>query len=371
MAVRVKDIMSIMEEAFPPYLAESWDNSGLQIGAANKEVNRLLIALDLDEFVLQQAIEHNVDMIVTHHPFFFRPIKNINYTSPGGKVIQQLVAADITLYAAHTNLDAAEHGLNQALAERLGLTDIQPLYPAYQEALLKLVVFVPAAHAEKVREAICRAGAGFIGRYSDCSFRTRGTGTFRPGQDTNPFIGKSGILEEVDEFRLETIIYEHDMNRVLTAMQEAHPYEEVAYDLYRLENQGRVFSPGRRGHLLQKTSLRDYVLQVKARLGLQSLRVVGDLDSMVKNIAVISGSGASLMNHLRGRNIDVLVTGDLKYHEAKDAEASGLAIIDAGHQGTEAIVVPLLYDFLTSRLKDKQLAVELIQCHSPVCIKDI
>lgn len=371
MAVRVKDIMAIMEEAFPLYLAESWDNSGLQIGAADKEVSRLLIALDCDEFTLQQAMEQKADMIITHHPFFFRPVKNINYASPIGRMIQKLVAADITLYAAHTNLDAAEQGLNQVLAERLGLMDIEPLYPAYQEALFKLVVFVPVTYGEAVREAICTAGGGFIGQYSDCSFRTRGTGTFRPGQDTNPFIGKNGVLEEVDEFRLETIIYERDISRVLSAMQEAHPYEEVAYDLYRLENRGRVFSPGRRGHLLQKTSLRDYVLQVKYNLGLQSLRVVGNLDRKINNIAVISGSGASLMSHVLGRNIDLLVTGDLKYHEAKDAEASGLAVIDAGHQGTEAIVVSFLYDYLASKLKDKQLPLTMIQCHSPVCIKDI
>jgi len=367
MAVRAKDIMAIMEEAFPLYLAESWDNSGLQIGSADKEVGRLLIALDLDEFALQQAVDNRVDMIITHHPFFFRPMKNINYASPGGRMIQKMVMAGITLYTAHTNLDTAQQGLNQLLAERLGLLGIEPLYPAYREALFKLVVFVPVTHGEAVREAICTAGGGFIGQYSDCSFRTRGTGTFRPGPDSNPYIGESGILEETDELRLETIIYERDIGRVLTAMQEAHPYEEVAYDLYRLENQGRVFSPGRKGHLLQKTSLRDYVLQVKAGLGLQSLRVVGELDSMVNNVAVISGSGASLMGHLRGRNIDVLVTGDLKYHEAKEAEASGLAVIDAGHHGTEAIVVPLLYDFL----EDKQLAVELIQCHSPACIKDV
>lgn len=367
MAVRAKDIMAIMEEAFPLYLAESWDNSGLQIGSADKEVSRLLIALDLDEFALQQAMDERADMIITHHPFFFRPLKNIDYTSPEGTMIQKAVMAGITIYAAHTNLDSARQGLNQALAERLGLLDIEPLYPAYQEALFKLAVFVPATHEEAVREAICAAGGGFTGRYSDCSFRTRGIGTFRPGPDTNPYIGKSGVLEEADEFRLETIIYEHDISRVLTAMRKAHPYEEAAYDLYRLENQGREFSPGRKGHLPRPASLRDYILQVKAGLGLKSLRVVGDPDRMVSNVAVISGAGAGLIGHIRGRDIDVLVTGDLKYHEAKAAEASGLAVIDAGHQGTEAIVVPLLYDFLA----DKQLAVELIQCHAPACIKDV
>jgi len=360
-----------MDEAFPLYLAEDWDNSGLQIGAGDKVVNRLLIALDLDEYTLQQALANRADMIVTHHPFFFRAIKNINYALPQGRMIRQLVAADISLYAAHTNLDAAEQGLNQVLAERLGLMDIKPLYPAYLESLYKLVVFVPVTHGEAVREAISAAGGGFIGRYSDCSFRIRGTGTFRPGQGTKPFIGQTGALEEVEEFRLETIIYERDISRVLAAMEKAHPYEEVAYDLYRLENQGKVFSPGRKGHLMQKTKLGDYVEQVKACLGIGSLRIVGSLDHNIMNVAVISGSGASLMSHALRQNVDLLVTGDLKYHEAKDAEASGLAIIDAGHQGTEAIVVPLLYDYLDSRLNQQQPAVELIPCQSPVCIKDV
>jgi dinuclear metal center YbgI/SA1388 family protein len=371
MMVRAKDIMNLMEEEFPLYLAESWDNSGLQVGSGDKKVGRILIALDLDSFVLKQAVEQQVDMIITHHPLFFKSVKNINYASPLGKMIKTLVSADITVYAAHTNLDAAEQGLNQALAEKLGFVDIEPLYSASKEALFKLVVYVPATHLEEVRAAICTAGAGYIGKYADCTFRTQGTGTFRPGQDTNPFIGKTGELEEVDEFRLETVIYEQDLKKVLNSMHQAHPYEEVAYDLYRLENEGRVFSLGRKGCLVEKTSLQDYAFRVKELLGVKSLRVVGDLDSMVKNVAVISGSGASLMNQVIGQNIDLLVTGDLKYHEAKDAEAAGLKVIDAGHQGTEALVVPLLVDYLTTKLTSQNLLVELTPCISPECIKDI
>lgn len=371
MMVRAKEIMTLMEKEFPLHLAESWDNSGLQIGSSDKKVGRILIALDLDSFVLKQALEQQVDMIITHHPLFFKPIKNINYSSPLGKMIKTLVSADITVYAAHTNLDAAQKGLNQYLAEKLGLVNIEPLYPASKEALFKLVVYVPATHLEEVSAAICIAGAGYIGNYADCTFRTRGTGTFRPGQNTNPFIGKTGELEEVDEFRLETIVTENDLKQVLASMHKAHPYEEVAYDLYRLENQGRVFSPGRKGYLVEKMSLQDYALQVKDLLGINSLRVVGDLEGMVKNVAVISGSGASLMNRVMGQNIDLLVTGDLKYHEAKDAEAAGLKVIDAGHQGTEAIVVPLLIDYLKPKLANRNLQVELIPCISPECIKDI
>ncbi len=371
MMVRAKEIITLMEEEFPLHLAESWDNSGLQIGSTDKKVGRILIALDLDSFVLKQALEQQVDMIITHHPLIFKPIKNINYASPLGRMVKSLVSADITVYAAHTNLDAAERGLNQALAEKLGLVNIEPLYQASRETLFKLVVYVPASHLEEVRAAICTAGAGCIGKYADCTFRARGTGTFRPGQNTNPFIGKTGKLEEVDEFRLETIIYESDLKQVLDSMHKAHPYEEVAYDLYSLENEGRVFSPGRKGYLVQEMSLRDYAHQVKDLLAVKFLRAVGNLDGMVKNVAVISGSGASLMNRVVNQSIDLLVTGDLKYHEAKDAEAAGLKVIDAGHQGTEAIVVPLLIDYLNPKLADQNLEVELIPSTSPDCIKDI
>ncbi len=371
MTVWAKDIITLMEEEFPLRLAESWDNSGLQIGSSDKQVGRILIALDLDSFVLKQAVKQQVDMIITHHPLFFKPIKNINYASPLGKMIKTLVSKDITVYAAHTNLDAAQKGLNQALAEKLELVNIEPLYPASREVLFKLVVYVPATHLEEVRAAICTAGAGNIGKYADCTFRARGTGTFRPGQNTNPFIGKTGELEEVDEFRLETIIYESDLKQVLDSIHQAHPYEEVAYDLYRLENEGRMFSPGRKGCLVEKTSLQDYAVRVKELLGVKSLRVVGDWESNIKNVAVISGSGASLMSRVINQNIDLLVTGDLKYHEAKDAEAAGLKVIDAGHQGTEAIVVPLLIDYLKPKLTNQNLDVELIPCTSPDCIKEI
>jgi dinuclear metal center YbgI/SA1388 family protein len=369
--VQVKDIVAIMEESFPTYLAESWDNSGLQIGSKSKEVKRLLIALDLDQFVLQEAQKQQVDMIITHHPLLLKSIKNIDYNTALGKMIKELIIADITLYTAHTNLDSAEQGLNQVLAERLSLINIRPLYKAYQETLFKLVVFVPISHIEPVREAIARAGGGSIGRYSDCSFRSQGTGTFRPGNETKPYIGQIGKLEEVDEYRLETIVGRSDLNRVLNAMLKAHPYEEVAYDIFRLENQGPIFSPGRRGNLIEQVSLRDYALSVKTILRLDSVRVVGDLERKVQNIAVISGSGASLMGHVLGHNIDLLVTGDLKYHEAKEAEAAGLAIIDAGHQGTEAIAVPLISEYLGSRLKNITPSVELVQFQSPSCIKNI
>lgn len=369
MPSRVKDIIEIMEGHFPRWLAESWDNCGLQIGSREAAVNRIMVALDLDEAILESAIEKNTDLIITHHPLFFKGIKSIDYSTPLGKMIQKTIGAGINVYSAHTNLDAGEQGLNQVLAERLGLAEITPLFVDKEEELYKLVVFVPATHAEQVREAINQAGAGNIGAYSDCSFRVRGTGTFRPTESCNPFIGNTGILEEADEYRLETVVYKRDLQRIIKIMQEVHPYEEVAYDIYKLNNQGKIFSLGRKGSWPAGMSLQDCAEQVKNRLKLKNVRVVGDLTRSIKKVAVVSGSGASLIDEVVRQGIELFITGDLKYHEAKDAEARGLAVIDAGHQESEEIIVPFLSDLLQREAQAKSIEIEVIEAFAATCIK--
>ena len=369
MQARVKDIISIMEEHFPPCLAEAWDNSGLQLGSTNKAIKKVAVALDLDESILNQALELKVAMIITHHPLFFKPLKQINYATPVGRIIQRIVKAGISVYTAHTNLDAAEKGLNQILAELLGLQDIDLLGNSKKEELYKLVTFVPASHCEEVRQAINGAGAGFIGNYSDCSFRVRGTGTFRPGAGTQPFLGQVGELEEADEFRLETVVRKRELAQVLQAMQEAHPYEEVAFDIFRLEQAGKGYSMGRCGFLPEETTLGDYARQVKETLGLEAVRVVGDLNKVVRKVAIVSGSGASLIPGISQQGVELLVTGDLKYHEARDAEALGLAIIDAGHQGTEEIISAHLSGFLQQECQKRGMKVEFIPLYSGPCFK--
>ncbi|MDD2619563.1 MAG: Nif3-like dinuclear metal center hexameric protein [Syntrophomonadaceae bacterium] len=371
MSSRVKDIIGIMEDNFPLWLAESWDNCGLQIGSYEAMVNRIVVALDLDEEIIKFAIDQKADMIITHHPLFFQTIKSINYSKSMGRMIKNIVNAGINVYSAHTNLDAAEHGLNQYLAELLGLTQIMPLDTDKQEELYKLVVFVPISHTEELRNIINSAGAGYIGAYSDCSFRVQGTGTFRPREGSNPFIGQIGELEEVDEYRLETVVFHRDLQRMIKLIEEVHPYEEVAYDIYRLNNKGRIFSLGRKGCWTEKMSLQECAEQIKRSLKLDSVRMVGDPKRSIKTVAVVSGSGSSLIGKVLKQKIDLFVTGDLKYHEARDAEAQGLAIIDAGHQGSEEIVVPLLCNLLQKESKIKGFDLELIPAFVSPCIKVI
>ncbi|MBO8159134.1 Nif3-like dinuclear metal center hexameric protein [Thermosyntropha sp.] len=342
---RVKDIVKIMEKHFPLKLSQKWDNCGLLLGSSDKKVKRVLLCLDLDESNLAEALNCRPDLIITHHPLFFKEFKTISYSSSQGRLIRELILSDISVYSAHTNLDAGEKGINHFLAELLELQDIKPLFSEMVEKLYKLIVFVPETHIEEVRKAVNGAGAGYIGKYSDCSFRTKGIGTFKPGEGTNPFIGEKGILEEVQEYRLETIVPESVLSLVIDAMLTAHPYEEVAYDIYLLQNQGKVYSTGRMGELENEITLEDFAKLVKDRLHLESIKVVGDKDKKVKKVAVISGAGMSLAPGIP-EDIDVLVTGDVKYHEAKNALLSGLAVIDAGHQETEELFLPYLQKLL-------------------------
>lgn len=371
MQAKVIDICRIMEAYYPLYLAEKWDNVGLQIGAMHNTVQKIMISLDLDQEILQQAIGQQIDLIITHHPMFFNAIKKIDYEQPQGELIAGVIRNNLNVYAAHTNLDAASNGLNQHLAEKLGLQEIELFDRQHQEKLYKLVVYVPLSHEAAVREAIGDAGAGHLGNYSYCSFRSQGTGTFLPQAGSNPFIGAAGKLEEVEEMRLESIVPQKLLERVLSRMKAVHPYEEVAYDLYPLQNQGQAYSLGRIGKIAAPVSLQVFCEHVKEKLELKQLRAVGNLSGTVQKIAVVSGAGASFIPAARARNCDLLVTGDLKYHEARDAEALRLAVIDAGHQGTEQIMTALLADILGKSCIEKGLQVNISTAFSPDCIKTI
>ncbi|HEX3011300.1 MAG TPA: Nif3-like dinuclear metal center hexameric protein [Syntrophomonadaceae bacterium] len=371
MKPKVKDIAHLIEQFFPLELAEKWDNAGLQIGSPESEAEHILVCLDITQSILEKAEADGVNLIITHHPLLFKAVKCLNLDQPSGNMIARLIKKDIAVYSAHTNLDAGTKGLNQLLAESLGLIDIDLLDHTKAEKYFKLVVFIPASHTEAVRRAINEAGAGFTGNYSDCSFRTRGIGTFKPQPGTNPFIGTSGQLEEVDEYRLETIVPQNNLTAVINSMKKVHPYEEVAYDIYPLANQVRAFSLGRKGRLKHPVKLGDFALQVKDKLELDSVRVVGDLERLIYTVAVVSGAGSDYINIARSQDIDLLVTGDLKYHEGRDAEMLGLAVIDAGHQGTEQIVVPYLQTLLADQCKAMDYDIKIEGLKSDNCIKTI
>jgi len=331
---RIQDLVGLVHKLYAPELAEDWDNVGLQVGDPGAPLERVMVALDPGLSALQAARDAGAQALITHHPLLFHPIKRLTPEDAVGKVLWTAVNDGVAIISAHTNLDSAVDGLNSWLAVRLGVLQSSPLQPVTGD-YLKLVVFVPSEHEQGVTEALFSAGAGQIGAYDQCSFRSHGEGTFRPGQGTQPFIGEIGQREQVEEIRLETIIARRKLMGALEKMQKAHPYEEVAYDLLPLQNQVPGAGLGRIGRLEQKTTLDAYAARVKEALGCDHLRLTGAGDRTVHKVALCGGSGIGLLQTAHRQGADVLVTGDVKYHDARQAEDLGIALIDAGHFATE------------------------------------
>ncbi len=334
---RIHDLIGLLNTFFPPELAEEWDNVGLQVGDPSARFSQGMVALDPDMEAVQAAREAGAQVLITHHPLLFRGIKRLTPEDETGRILFHAIQNDLVILSAHTNLDSAQPGLNSWLGDLLDIQDAAPLVPAPGH-FLKLVVHVPSGHEAEVAEALFAAGAGHVGQYDQCSFRQSGTGTFRPGEGSSPFIGQIGKREEVEEVRLELIVPRPRLSKVLTRLLKVHPYEEVAYDLIPLENQRAGAGLGRIGKLTEACSLQAFAEQVRGALGCDSVRLVGSADRSVRKVALCGGSGASLIQVAHRFGADVLVTGDVKYHEAKAAEALGMALVDAGHFATEALM---------------------------------
>lgn len=324
------EIIQLFEQFSPKGLAMEGDKVGLQIGRLNKKIERVLVTLDVLENVIDEAIEKDVQLIIAHHPPIYRPLKNVITDTTQGRMIEKLLRNDIAVYAAHTNLDVATGGVNDLLAEALEIQNPEVLVPTFETALKKIVVFVPAKSAETVRKALGDAGAGFIGNYSHCTFSANGTGRFLPGDQTKPYVGQPGVMETVDEVRIETIVPEIQVKKVLTAMLKVHPYEEPAFDVYPVENKGEVLGLGRIGTVKEMT-LTEFAEKVKKALEVDRVRVVGNLESKVKKVAVLGGDGNKYFSQATFKGADVYVTGDIYYHTAHDAMMQGLNMIDPGH----------------------------------------
>ena len=351
------EIIQLFEQFSPKGLAMEGDKIGLQIGGLNKKIERVMIALDVLEEVIDEAIERDVQLIIAHHPPIFRALKNVLTDTIQGRMIEKLIKHDIAVYAAHTNLDVDRGGVNDLLAEALGLESPEVLVPTFETKLKKLVVFTPATHAEEIRMVLGKSGAGFIGNYSHCSFSANGTGRFLPGENTDPFIGQQGQLEQVDEVRIETIVPEHLVRRTVTAMIKAHPYEEVAYDVYPVENKGEVLGLGRIG-AVKEMSLGEFAEKVKEVLDVDKVRVVGNLSSRIKKVAVLGGDGNKYFKHAKFKGADVYITGDIYYHTAHDAMMEGLNMIDPGHN-VEKVMKKGLTATLTKLCKESGYDVEI------------
>jgi len=358
MFARGETIVQLMERLAPKHYAVPDDKIGLQVGTAAKEVKRVLVTLDVTPKVVQEAIGIGAELIIAHHAVIYRPLAHLRTDTPAGALAAQLLKSDIAVYISHTNLDTTEGGINDWMAEALELRGRDILEEVHTDQLYKLVVFVPDSHHRQVRDAVFAAGAGWIGNYSHCSFNIEGTGTFLAREGSDPFIGKKGQLTEAKEIRLETIVPMSVRKKVVSAMLKAHPYEEVAYDLYSIDLKGRSFGLGRVGKLEETETLDQFAERVKRALDVPFVRIVGDGSKPIRKVAVLGGSGARYIRHAIFAGADVLVTGDIDFHSAQDALAAGIAIVDPGHHA-EKIMKPNVAAWLSEQLKEKGYETEV------------
>jgi dinuclear metal center YbgI/SA1388 family protein len=333
----VREVQEILAAWAPPAIAWEEDNPGLQCGDPAAPVRRILVTLDVTSGTVAEARRRRCDMIVSHHPLLFTPLRSVTPSRPEGRILRELIARNIALYSAHTNLDFTRGGTSFALAEALDLTEIRFLETTSANQK-KIVTFVPAAHADAVAAAMAASGAGRIGDYDHCSFRVEGTGTFLGNERSNPTVGRAGRIERAGEIRLEMIVPAWNVEAVVRAMRTAHPYEEVAYDVYPLENPNPAYGMGVIGTLKRPSRLIPFLRRLKRTLGTGALRWTGDPARSIRSAALCGGSGGRLLEAAVRARAEVFVTADIRYHAFHDA-AGRIALVDAGHYETEAPVI--------------------------------
>lgn len=363
MARRTKQGISLGELAkrvaalAPPRLAEDWDNVGLQIGNPDGRVRRVMTCLEVTAPTVAEAKRRKADAIVAHHPLIFRPMKSALESRPAEKLVRDLIRADIGLIVAHTNLDSARWGTNEVLADALGLTWLGPLFAAPQTETYKLTVFTPEGYEQKIIDAIARGGGGEIGAYTHCTYRSPGTGTFRGGEGSDPFIGESGELVQAEEYRIETVVPAERREAVLREVIRAHPYEEPAYDFYRLAIEHGPDGIGCLAEPKQAVTAEALCRSIKRKLKLPAVRLSGPADRKIRKIAMCTGSGGSFLSRIGPTGAQAYITGEITYHYGVEAHQRGLSVIELGHFESEQIVAGPLAERLGAEEMLKEAGV--------------
>jgi dinuclear metal center YbgI/SA1388 family protein len=341
----IKEITQFIESIAPLSFQESYDNSGLIIGHPDDEISGILITLDITEDILDEAISKKLNLIITHHPIIFGGLKRLNGKNYIERCVAKAIKNDIGIYAAHTNLDGVFGGVNSKICEKLQLQNCSMLIPM-QNFLKKLVTFVPVADAEKVRNALFEAGAGHIGNYDSCSFNQNGQGSFKGNDQSNPYIGEKNQLHFEDETRIETIFPKHLQYKVIQSLLKAHPYEEVAYDIYPLDNDFTQGGTGMIGELAEPMDELKFLQNLKEKFNCQVIKHTQLLGKPIRKVAVCGGSGSSFLNKAIAQNADIYISGDFKYHQFFDAEQQ-IIIADIGHYESEQFTKEVFYELLT------------------------
>lgn len=356
MTVTLHEVVRLLDDWYPPGTADGWDAVGLVSGDPEQPVRRVMFAVDPTLEVAREAADWGADLLVCHHPLFLKAVHGVPATTPKGRTLAALTAADCALLTAHTNADQAVSGVSESMALAIGLDDLQPILPAPAEPLDKVVAFVPAGDAGVLRDALARAGAGAIGDYDHCTFSTSGQGRFRPLEGANPTVGAVGDVEVVDEVRLESVLPRSRRSAVIRALLAAHPYEEPAWDLFELVDPGLATTGTGRIGAVAETTVRGFAERVATALPATAtgVRVAGDLDRPVRRVALCGGAGDFLLDRVAGLDADVYVTSDLRHHPASEfLEKGGPALIDVAHWAAEWTWLPVVAARLTEAMGDR------------------
>ena len=345
--MKLKDLCSYLDSAVPLSFQEDYDNSGLQIGVPEREISSAMITLDVTEEVIDEAISEKCDIIISHHPLIFKGIKRVTGRTFTERLLYKAVKHDIAVYSSHTNLDIFSNGVSRKMAEKLDLKDIKVLSPL-EKRLFKLVTYIPETHLEKVREALFEAGAGVIGNYDRCGFTTSGTGSFRGSENTKPFTGEKVKIHFEKEIRFETVLFSHLKEKVIKALLDVHPYEEVAYDIYALENDNVEVGSGCVGDLNDAMAENDFLKLVSSVFDAKGIRYSKPTGKPVRKVAICGGSGASLLNVAIASGADTYLTSDIKYHNFFDAD-NKILLIDTGHFESEKFSTEILYSLIIKK----------------------
>jgi dinuclear metal center YbgI/SA1388 family protein len=342
--MKLNQIINELNQWAPLSLQESYDNSGLLVGDPKQEINSILISLDIVEETIEEAILGKFDLVLSHHPIIFKGLKSLTGKTPEERAIIKAIQHRIAIVAMHTNLDNVMHGVNAKIAEKLNIKNASILSPISGN-LKKVVVYIPGNHLSAFRQAMFDAGAGNIGAYDQCSFGVHGTGTFRGGEDSNPFVGEKGELHHEEEVRFESIFPQHLQSKIIRAIHKNHPYEEPAYDIFSLENDNRQTGAGMIGDLENAMDETSFLHLLKEKMQTNCIRYTSIGSKQIKKVAFCGGSGSFLIGAAKSQNADVFITGDVKYHDFFMGDKN-MMIADIGHYESEQFTKELLYDFL-------------------------
>jgi len=351
----IQDIINSLEILAPLSYQESYDNSGLLTGNSQEAITGILISLDMNEDIVNEAIERNCNMVIAHHPIIFKGLKKLTGSNYVERTIIKAVQNNIAMYAIHTNLDSISTGVNKKICDKLELINTRILAPK-DNTLKKLITYIPVNETDKVLNALFEAGAGKLGNYQECSFQSTGNGTFFPLEKANPSIGKIGQRENVQETRVELIFETPLQSKIISTLLKNHPYEEPAYDIIQLENKNSLIGAGMVGDLKEPMPETEYLQLVKKQLNLQVLKHTTLTNKPVNKVAVCGGSGSFLIRNAIAANADVFITSDVKYHEFFDAE-NKIIIADVGHYESEVFTKDLIYDYIMDNFSN--IAVKL------------